>query len=127
MVARFSEGRLAQRAEWSGLVGPASGVLKILLKLPPNTEVELVGFSSQLERPPAYKPQAKAHRGDKPQPLPAVELHVESRTSEDRIFYKNLLESVDIEWDRISAGKGAAEDLLPAPTRSRSALRGGGG
>jgi hypothetical protein len=38
-----------------------------------------------------------------------------------------VLESVDIEWDRISAGKGAAEDLLPAPTRSRSALRGGGG
>ena len=25
-----------------------------------------------------------------------------------------MLESVDIEWDRISAGKGAAEDLLPA-------------
>jgi hypothetical protein len=38
-----------------------------------------------LERPPAYKPQAKAHRADKPQPLPAVESHVESRTFEDRI------------------------------------------
>ena len=34
-----------------------------------------------------------------------------------------VLESVDTEWDRISAGKGAAEDLLPARTRPRSALR----
>jgi hypothetical protein len=38
-----------------------------------------------------------------------------------------LLESVDTEWDRISAGKGAAEYLLPARTRSRSALRGAEG
>ena len=83
VVARFSEGTLAQRAEWSGLVGPASGVLKILLKLPPKNEVVVVGFSSQLERPPAYKPQAKAHRAYQPQPLPAVKSHVKSRTSED--------------------------------------------
>ena len=27
-----------------------------------------------------------------------------------------VLESVDIEWDRISAGEGAAECLLPART-----------
>ena len=40
---------------------------------------------------------------------------------------RHLLESVDIEWDRISAGKGAAECLLPARTRPLSALRGGGG
>jgi hypothetical protein len=33
--------------------------------------------------------QAKAHRADKPQPLPAVESHVESRTSEDRISIKS--------------------------------------
>ena len=32
-------------------------------------------------------------------------------------FCKNLLGSVDTEWDRISAGKGAAEYLLPARTR----------
>ena len=79
--ARCSEGRLAQRVEWGSLVGPALGVLEILLKLPPITEVVVVGFSSQLERPPAYKPQAKAHRADKPQPLPAVESHVESRSN----------------------------------------------
>ena len=35
-----------------------------------------------------------------------------------------VLELVDTEWDRISAGKGAAEDLLPAWTRPRSALTG---
>ena len=35
-----------------------------------------------------------------------------------------VLELVYTEWDRISAGKGAAEDLLPARTRPRSALRG---
>src|SRR4029077_4893204 len=99
---------------WSGLVGPASGVLKILLKLPPKAEVELVDFSRQLERPPAYKPQAKAHRADEPQPLPAVESHVESRTSEEKL--------ARIGRHRVGPhqrGQGAAEDLLPAPTRSR--------
>ena len=34
------------------------------------------------------------------------------------------LARIDIEWDRVSAGKGAAEDLPPAPTRPRSALPG---
>jgi hypothetical protein len=35
-----------------------------------------------------------------------------------------VLESVDTKWDRISVGKGAAEYLLPARTRLRSALTG---
>ena len=78
-------GRLTQRADGADLVGPAQGIAEIPLNRLSIIPAAAIPFRpDRLERPPAYKPQAKAHRAYKPQPLPAVEAHVESRTSEDR-------------------------------------------
>ncbi len=60
----------------------------------------MVTMSQKSFVPQAAKSVSQALMSD------TVELHVESRTPEDRMFYKNLLESVDTKWDRISAGKG---------------------
>ena len=98
-------GRLTQRADGTDLVGPAQGIAEIPLNRLSIIPAAAIPFRpDRLERPPAYKPQAKAHRAYKPQPLPAVEAHVEFSNVRTSYFYKILLASVDIEWDRARAG-----------------------